>query len=273
LVPALGGNVDPRYRFYRELLGPVAVDSSHETEIALSNPRLLLYVGSASATAPPWPSGLDVRVPVEMEKLLNASANDTQAEYPFHFLALADQDYTGMGEAVSAFNISQLMRHLDRPLRLTEARFLNWGAARSFNLIMVGAPHMSSWAQENLAPSNFTMEHDAITNAHPQAGERRVYSRSSIGNIVDDYGLIWMARLPSGLRQLLLAGLTSVGTAGVGDFLCDPDRMRPVYEQLRAASKSRSIASDWQVLLHIHARDHVPLEVSFVALRADGAGL
>jgi hypothetical protein len=262
--------IDSRYAFYRELLGPIGSDSVHETEIALSNPRLLLYIGSNNPAGPIWPSTLNARVPAELEKTLNPSANDVQANYPFHFLTLADQDYTGMGEAVSAFNLSQLMRHIDRPLRLTQARFLNWGAVRNVHLILLGAPQLSSWVRESLGQSNFTMEHEAITNAQPLPGERKAYNRSLNGNGFEDYGLIWMARLPSGLRQLLIAGLTSAGTAGVGDFFCDPDRMRPVYDRLRTASRNGAIPSDWQVLLHIHARENVPLEVSFVSLRADG---
>jgi len=270
VISGSSAKTDSRYGFYRELLGPIATDSAHETEIALSNPRLLLYLGSNSPAAPPWPSTLNARVPPELDKLLNSSANDVQAKYPFHFLTLADQDYTGMGEAMSAFNLGQLMHHLGRPLRLTEARFLNWASARNVHLILLGAPQMSSWVQESMERSNFTMEHDAITNARPLSGERKVYNRSATGNVFEDYGLIWMARLPSGSRQLLIAGLTSAGTAGVGDFFCDPDRMRPVYEQLRAASKNGSMPSDWQVLLHISVRENVPLQVSFVSLRAGG---
>lgn len=270
LISGPSTKTDSRYAFYRELLGPIATDATHETEIALSNPRLLLYVGSDNPATPPWPSAVNARVPAELEKLLNPSANDIQAKYPFHFLTLADWDYTGIGEAMSAFNLSQLMRHIDRPLRLTEARFLNWGAARNVHLILLGAPQMSSWVQASLRQSNFTMEHEGITNARPLSGERKVYKRAIDGNGFEDYGLIWMAHLPSGLRQLLLAGLTSAGTAGVGDFFCDPDRMRPVYQQLRAGSADGSMPSDWQVLLHIHARENVPLEVSFVSLRVDG---
>jgi len=270
LISGPSPKADSRYAFYRELLGPIATDSVHETEVALSNPRLLLYVGSNNPATPIWPSTVNARVPAELEKILNPSANDVQAKYPFHFLTLAGQDYTGMGEAISAFNLGQLMLHLDRPLRVTEARFLNWGAARNVHLILLGAPQMSSWVQENMERSNFTMEHDAITNARPLSGERKVYSRSANGNVSEDYGLIWMARLPSGSRQLLMAGLTSAGTAGVGDFFCDPNRMRPVYEQLRGASKTASIPSDWQVLLHIHVRESLPLQVSFISLRAGG---
>jgi hypothetical protein len=263
------GQIDSRYRFYADLLGPIATDAAHETEIALSNPRLLLYAGSQNSASPPWPSTLYARVPSDLEKILNPSANDMQPDYPYHFLTLADQDYTGMGEAASAFNLGQLMRRLDRAVRLTEARFLNWGAARNVHLILLGAPQMSSWVQESMERSNFNMEHDAITNARPRSGERSLYSRSVNGNILDDYGLIWMARLPSGSRQLLMAGLSSAGTAGVGDFFCDPDRMRPVYERLRASSGNGLMPLNWQVLLHIHARANVPLQVSFVALRAD----
>ena len=270
LMSSASRKADSRYAFYRELLGPIGIDSVHETEIALSNPRLLLYVGSNNPTAPIWPSTLNARVPAELEKTLNPAANDVQADYPFHFLSLADQDYTGMGEAVSAFNLSQLMGHIDRPLRLTQARFLNWGAARNVHLILLGAPQLSSWVRQSLGQANFTMEHEAITNAQPLPGERKAYNRSLNGSGFEDYGLIWMARMPSGLRQLLIAGLTSAGTAGVGDFFCDPERMRPVYDRLRTASRNRTIPSDWQVLLHIQARENVPLEVSFVSLRVDG---
>jgi hypothetical protein len=160
------------------------------------------------------------------------------------------------------------MRSLGRSPRLTESRFLNWGAMRNVHLILLGAPHMNAWAQQSLRRSNFTMEPDAITNSRPLPGEQQTYSRSIEGNILEDYGLIWMARSPSGSRQLLMAGLTSAGTGGVSDFFCDPDRMRPVYERLRAVSKNGSIVSEWQVLLHIRARENVPLQIDFVSLRA-----
>lgn len=268
-----GFSVKPgsRGQFYRELLGPIVSDSNHETEIALSNPRLLLYVGSNDPATPPWPSTVNARVPQALETILNPSANEGPAKYPFHFLTLADQDYTGIGDAISAVNLSQLMRSLGRSPRLTESRFLNWRAMRNVHMILLGAPHMSAWAQQCLERSNFTMGRDAITNAKPLPGERQTYSRSIQGNILEDYGLIWMARSPSGSRQLLMAGLTSAGTAGVSDFFCDPDRMRPVYQRLLAASKNRSMPSDWQVLLHIHARENVPLQIDFVSLR-NGAG-
>jgi hypothetical protein len=264
------GKADSRFQFYRELLGPIISDPAHETEIALGNPRLLRYVGSNDHEAPSGSPAINLRVPPALEKVLSPSANDPQAHYRFHFLTLADTEYTEIGDAISAFNLSQLMRSLGRSPRLTESRFVNWGAMRNVHMILLGTAQMSAWTQEGLERANFSMEQDAILNARPLSGEPKAYERSVNGKILEDYGLIWMARSPSGSRQLLMAGLTSEGTAGVSDFFCDPDRMRLVYEQLRAASKKEPIPAEWQVVLHIHARENVPRQINLISLRAGG---
>ena len=126
---------------------------------------------------------------------------------------------------------------------------------------------MSTWTQKSLGQVNFVMEHDAIRNTSPLTGEEAIYRNRATNGVPEDYGLVWMTRTPSGSRLLLLAGLTSTGTAGVGEFLCDPQRMRPVYEKLKAAAKSQRIPENWQVVLKIRSRDDIPVDVSFVALR------
>jgi len=264
---SVSSSSDASYSFYRELLGPIATDSSTEMDIVLSNPHVLLYVGSDTPNSQQAQPFQSVPVPPGMEKILNPGANDTQADHPYHRLDLTTDDYTGMGEAKAAFSLGRLLQILGRPSQVTQARFLNWEDARKQHLILLGAPHMSNWVLSSLNQMNFTIEHDAIRNAHPLAGEQALYSRQIEGNALEDYGLIWMTRTPSGTRLLLLAGMLSTGTAGVGDFLCDPARMRPVYDKLKAASRSGTIPDQWQVLLKINARDDVPVDVSFVALR------
>jgi hypothetical protein len=53
----------------------------------------------------------------------------------------------------------------------------------------------------------------------------------------------------------------------VGEFFSDPERMQPVYRQLRAASGSDKFPESWQVLLRIEAHQDVPVEVTPVAIR------
>jgi hypothetical protein len=76
-----------------------------------------------------------------------------------------------------------------------------------------------------------------------------------------------MTRSPSGTRILVLAGLTSAGTAGVGEFFSDPQRMWPVYQQLRAAAGSQGFPDSWQVLVRVQARQNVPVRVTPIAVR------
>jgi hypothetical protein len=261
--------VDARYAFYKELLGPIATDPQQETKIVLSNPALFLYRGSASSTPPPTADRGEKKIPVppSLAPHLTGGADDPKAEFPYHYLALDTTDYTGLGEAESAFNLEKLLTVLQRPAQLTEGRFLNWDEAREQQLILLGARHMTPWTQSNLTNANFKWEHNVIYNSRPKPGEQPVYMQTFDGKVLVDYGLIWMSQSPSGSRMLVLAGLTSTGTAGVGDFFVDPNQMKPVFDKLKAASPKGSIPANWQVLVRITARDDVPLNVSLVTLR------
>lgn len=261
--------VDARYAFYKELLGPIVTDPQQETRIVLSNPALFLYRRSASPTPPTNADRGEKKTPVpgSLAHQLTDGADDPQANFTHHYLALDKTDYTGLGEAESAFNLEKLFTVLHRPSQLTEGRFLNWDEARDQHLILLGARHMTQWTQTNLAGANFKWEHNVIYNSRPRPGEQAVYKQTFDGRVLVDYGLIWMSQSPSGSRMLVLAGLTSTGTAGVGNFFINPVEMRPVFEKLKAASPNGSIPSNWQVLVRITARDDVPLNVSFVALR------
>jgi len=262
------GNIvrDAHYRFYSDLLGPLISDPQIPTEIIVSNPKLFLYRGSGEPNPNEDIGTLKIPLTPSLAKQLTEGANDTQAYFPFHRLVLDTDDYTGMGEAKALFGLGRVLEALDRPARLSEARFLNWDAARSAQLIVLGAPHMSAWTQNSLAKANFTIAHDSILNSHPLAGEQSVYVRTGGGMSLDDYGLIWMSQLPSGSRILVLAGITSTGTAGVGSFFSDPDSMEPVYKQLKQAAGG-TMPANWQILLHINARDNVPIKETPIALR------
>jgi hypothetical protein len=202
-----------------------------------------------------------------MAAVLNKSANDIQADFPYHHFFVDSNNYTGLGEAKAAFGLARTLEATGRNAELTEERFLNWEAARREPLVILGAPHESKFVQDTLSAANFTILYDSIHNAHPLPGEQTDYSKTHNGDVLEDYGLIWMTRSPSGTRILVLAGLSSPGTAGVGEFFSDPERMKPVYQQLRAAAGSGNFPESWQVLLRIEARQDVPVSVTPVAVR------
>jgi len=259
---------NPQYSFYKELLGPIATDPQQETTIVLSNPRLFVsYQRDSPAAAGPEDEEKDdgekeVLLPLHLARKLLSGPGDTQAAFPSYYLASDTRDYTAVGEAETAFELRRLFDILNRPTQLTEARFLNWEEARNQHLISLGA-----WTQTSGMAADFEISRGAIHNTHPQPGEPSLYEPRSDDNGAEDYGLIWMSQSPSGSRMLVLAGLTSTGTAGVGNFFSDPNQMKPIFQSLKRSSPDGSIPANWQVLLRITARDDVPLKVFMVALR------
>ena len=255
------------YAFYNDLLGPIGLNGQGNTEIALTNPHVLLYLGLNSPGPALGLSPKDIPVPADMAAVLNKSANDNQADFPYHHFFVDFSNYTGIGESKAAFGLARTLEATGRNAELTEERFLNWGTARQEQLVILGAPHESKFVQDTLSAANFTIGYDSIHNAHPLPGEQAEYSRSQSNDVLEDYGLIWMTRSPSGTRILVLAGLTSAGTAGVGEFFSDPQRMLPVYQLLRAAAGSQTFPDSWQVLVRIQARQDVPVNVTPIAVR------
>ena len=266
-VEARNARIKSAYSFYNDLLGPIGLDGSTKTEIALTNPHVLLYLGLNSPGRPLGESPKDIPVPADMAAVLNKSANDNQADFPYHHFFVDLTNYTGIGEAKAAFGLARTLEATGRSAELTEERFLNWESARQAPLVILGAPHESKFVQDTLSAANFTIGYNSIHNAHPLPGEQSEYSWSRYGDVLEDYGLIWMTQSPSGTRILVLAGLSSAGTAGVGEFFSDPDRMKPVYQQLRAAAGSKNFPDSWQVLLRIQARQDIPISVTPVAVR------
>lgn len=258
---------DGAYAFYNDLLGPIGVASSGKTEIAITNPHVLLYHGLDNPGPKLGSSLTDIPVPPNMAAVLNKTANDNQADFPYHHFYVDMSNYTGLGEAKAAFALARTLQATGRTAQLTEERFLNWGTAREEHLVILGAPHESKFVQETLSKANFTIGYDSIHNAHPQAGEQADYTRSRDGVMLEDYGLIWMTQSPSGMRILVLAGLSSAGTAGVGEFFGNQERMWPVYQQLRAAAGAGGFPESWQVLLRIKARQDIPVSVTPIAVR------
>jgi hypothetical protein len=258
---------DSRYSFYNDLLGPIGDRSKDDTQIALSNPHVLLYLGLTQPGPILKDDPKDVAVPEDMAKVFNLTANDNQANFPYHHIFVDTANYTGLGEATAAYGMAKLLQATGRSARLTGARFLNWDSARQEQLVILGAPHESAFVQSTLSAANFTIGYDSIHNTHPLPGEPLDYFKLGHGGELEDYGLIWMTKSPSGTRVLVLAGLSSAGTAGIGEFFSDPERMRPIYQQLRAKSKTGKFPESWQVLLRIETREYVPVQVSPVTIR------
>jgi hypothetical protein len=258
------------YRFYIDLLGPMAADRRAETLIVLSNPRVLVFFGSNSAEVAGIPSGRIVPVPPQLAKPLAPAANRGFESLPYHFLRLTEDSYTGMGEAIAAFRVGRMMEAIGRPVRLTQGRFLNWDSARKQHLVVLGSPNLSDWTNRNVLTGNFSFTAQGVHNASPRAGEPANYAavRDAVtGQILEDYGLVWMSTSSSGSRLLVLAGCTSGGTGGAAEYFADPQKMRASYEKIRLSTRRGEVPANWQVLLRVKVRDGIAVDATHVTHR------
>jgi len=257
------------YSFYEPLLGPIGRTDSN-TLLVLSNPKVLLYAGidSLGTNDKPLRSSL-VPVPPELGKQLADARNLGEDVSQPVYLEIQNSTYTGMGEAANAYNIGRIMSLMGRSVRLTQGRFLNWGTAMRENLIVLGNPDINAWTHGNLASSNFVFVMNGIRNSTPLPGEKPVYeiSLNSIGHPVEDYGLVSMSTSASGSRVLILAGRTSAGTYGTGDFFTNPDKMRIAYEKLSDMTQGKPFPKNWEVLIRIKIRDDIPVDTTLVTVR------
>lgn len=253
---------------YRDLLGTMGTTPTRETLIVLSNPNLLMYYGSEADETARMPR--TYRAPEELKTTLGSLLRPADRNAPYHVLSIVRDDYTGIGEAVSAFHLGQLMQRLHRPARLTQSRFLNWDHVQKQDLVLLGGPGSNDWTYQNDAKSNFLFVRDVVENAKPMPGERSRYLREggfTAGTASIEYGVLKMLTSPYGFKTLLFAGVTSAGTAGVGEFFTDPQKIAAVHKRIRAVAPGKAFPTDWEMLIRIAVRDGIPLETSAVAVR------
>ncbi len=256
------------YSFYGELLGNLGATPNRETLLVLTNPKVVLYYGAPSNQPIATMPGHTIPAPRELKGTFDDALNNMDQNQPFQFLRATREDYTGMGEAVAAFNVGRLMQTLQRPVRLTQGRFLNWDHVQKGDLILLGGPKINDWTYHNIFKSNFNFEDRGIENVKPLSGEQKQYMpHAGTGSSVTDYGVIQMATSPYGFNMLLMAGCSSAGSAGVGEFFANPEKMKSVYNRIRAAVPGKAFPTNWEVLVQVNVRDALPVETTAIALR------
>lgn len=261
------------FSFYAELLGNLGAIPNRETLLVLSNPKVVLYYGSTSNQPNSSLPGHTIPAPRELKNNFDDALNNLDRDLPYKFLHSTREDYTGIGEAISAFHIGRLMEILQRPIRLTQGRFLSWDHVQKGDLILLGGPQINDWTNQNAAKSNFNFDASgSIENVNPLPTEQKLYQPHSInGAAVTDYGLIKMVTSPFGFNMLLLAGGTSPGTAGVGEFFASPEKMKVLYNRIRAAAPGKPFPPNWEILIQVNVRDGLPVETSALAFRPNPA--
>jgi hypothetical protein len=177
---------------------------------------------------------------------------------------------TGIGEAACAFHIGRLLHVLKRPVRLTQSRFLTWEMVRQHPIILLGSPFMHPWTHRNIPKRGYVLHPFWIEDLCHGKKEPAKYEPSfdkTTSDLLEDYGLITFITSPSGFRQVIVAGITSPATQGVGEFFCNAARMKQVHERVRELGQGKKLPLDFQILLKVKIEEYIPIETSLVTCR------
>ncbi len=257
--PAVTGMRAEARQLYDSLLGwPV----DRETLVVLSNPRVVVF----RRFDDPEPAGEPSLIPAppELQGRLVGSLNNEPQTGDYYFFQPRPHAYTGMGEAASAYHVGLLMERLGVPTRLTQGRFLDWENAKSQNLIVLGSPHINAWTLANIPTGIFELVRGGIEDRRDQAGQAGFYPTTvdADGNLVRDHGVISLFDLGDS-KALILAGRTSAGTYGIGEFFFDENQMRRVFNELTSNGKLL-VPSAWQALVRLEIHESLPVKAELL---------
>lgn len=158
--------------------------------------------------------------------------------------AVGNRRYTSIADLQLTAHLMLLPEVVPGRLMIRYARDLRIDDLRSSNAILVGSIEANPWVELFQQSLNFQFEHGAdfggsgiIVNCHPLSGERAAYASEPNDPLLRTYGLIAYAPNLSGRGHvLLIEGVNMAGTQAAGEFLLDPDAMRPVLERARGRS-------------------------------------
>jgi hypothetical protein len=189
------------------------------------------------------------------------------------------EHYTGTGEVMGMYFLSDLFARLGRPLRVKRSLLLNWDDLKTSNLVVLGSP------AENYLIRNLPQKQDfvfrsvkddkqnntfGLVNLEPQDGEQPHYLARQEGpsrsQISEDYALISMLRgLEANRRLLILAGVTTFGTQAAAEYVAKPEYVRELISHLDTSpGDATTLPAFYQVVIKVKVNGGVPVQISYV---------
>jgi hypothetical protein len=186
------------------------------------------------------------------------------------------EHYTGIGEVMGIYSLSDLFGKVGRPLRVKRSLLLNWDDLKTSNIVVLGSP------AENYLIRNLPQAQDfvfrsvkddkranafGLVNTKVKEGEQSIYLARQEGpsrsQISEDYALISMLRgLEENRRLFILAGVTTFGTQAAAEYVTKPEYIRDLIAHLD--TPSATLPAFYQIVIKVKVNGGVPVQLSYV---------
>ena len=192
-----------------------------------------------------------------------------------HFFLYPARSQSKTGEALGSVTMTSLLTKAGVSVRSTQSRFLNWDNFRRQNLILLGHDEANRWLDPILNRLPIRMattdgekaRRIVVTEAAP-GRTTEFYFQKAQDSVARDYALVSMVDGIDNRHQLLLInGLNTEGTQIAMEYLCDPNTVRTLLQELRKASPNHHGSWHFQFVLRTEVRDQVPTETSLLLVK------
>jgi len=256
---------------FKAVWGPF-VDDAESPLLVLSNPTVYRFLNDAD------PSSLQRRAiqltPEQTRSLLDAPefrGQYTGGESPRLIPSLGM--YTGMGEAVGVYRLTDLLRASDKTILLRQSRQVSAADLKYRNVILLGSIYVNEWSRRLPTVENFVYTFSAtIENRDPLPGEEREYKpqfNEQTGEMSVDYALITVKPNVSGEHAVMtLAGIFSEGTEAAAEFVTTRNHLNLLGQRLRQLGGQNAPPKYYQALLKVEVENGTPTTITLLSLRA-----
>lgn len=186
-------------------------------------------------------------------------------------LLLSPDTYTGVGEAIGAQRVTDLLRTVGRNVVLKRSRTVSAEDLKNHPVILLGSVWSNEWSGKLPLAEDFIYTGQAtIENHAPAPGERSLYRsrfEEPTGKLVEDYALITVKpNITEDNVIMILSGLRSAGTEAAAEFATGRNFLRELNQELRKIGSPRY----YQALLQLGVENGVPTTIQLLSIHKLG---
>ncbi|HWS52788.1 MAG TPA: hypothetical protein VN228_01565, partial [Pyrinomonadaceae bacterium] len=181
--------------------------------------------------------------------------------------------YTGMGESIGLYRLTDLFRSADKTILLRQSRHVSAADLKYRNVILLGSIYVNEWTRRLPTVESFNYTFNAtIENRDPLPGEEREYKpqfNAQTGGLAVDYALVTVKPNVSGEHAVMtLAGIFSEGTEAAAEFVTTRNHIAVLGQRLRQSGGPGGPPKYYQALLKVEVENGTPTTITLLSLRA-----
>ncbi|HSE97084.1 MAG TPA: hypothetical protein VLD57_02365, partial [Blastocatellia bacterium] len=244
--------------------------SNAPTLLVLSNPAVYRFLNNSDSKTVTKEA---IQLPPEQEQRLARVLENKlimkQGRAPR--LVLSTSNYTGIGEAIGLYHLTDLFRSKGREVSLKQSRTVSAEDLKNHNVIMLGSSWVNDWVEKLPVKEDFVYGVNAsIENKAPLPGEELEYKpryNEQTGVPEEDYAVITVKPgVTEEHRLMILAGLLSEGTQAAVEYVTRKEYLRELNRRLQQTSDEDGPPKYYQVLLKVGVDDGIPTRVTILSI-------